>query len=145
MWMYVVVLLMFACLVWQTELYSLQFTQGQDTGISSIAVWGTCICVVVSLSVIDNMLLTPVVVQEDDLKKAVEESACLQRAYDKYVDQVIVNEDFDITFRKVVEALDTLSAEHQWVPVNWIYWHNESSISTYASVRDTDISPHNSL
>lgn len=55
------------------------------------------------------------------MKKAVEESACLQRAVDKYVDMVIVNEDFDITFRKVVEALDTLTSEHQWVPVNWIY------------------------
>lgn len=28
---------------------------------------------------------------------------------------VIINEDFDITFRKVVEALDALSHEHQWV------------------------------
>lgn len=59
--------------------------------------------------------------QDDDLISTVEESALLQRKYEKYVDSVIVNEDFDVTFRKVVEALDTLSHEHQWVPVNWIY------------------------
>lgn len=59
--------------------------------------------------------------QEDDLKRTVEESAMLQRAFDKYIDQVIVNEDFDMTFRKVVEALDKISNEHQWVPVNWVY------------------------
>lgn len=59
--------------------------------------------------------------EEDDLKRTVEESAMLQRAFDKYIDYVIVNEDFDVTFRKVVEALDKISNEHQWVPVNWVY------------------------
>lgn len=46
----------------------------------------------------------------------------MQRTYDKYINQVIVNNDFDVTFRQIVEALDTLTTEHQWVPVNWIYW-----------------------
>lgn len=53
--------------------------------------------------------------KDDDLISTVEESALLQRKYEKYLDMVIVNEDFDITFRKVVEALDALSHEHQWV------------------------------
>jgi hypothetical protein len=59
--------------------------------------------------------------QEEDLRQTLEESACLQRTYEKYIDLVIVNEDFDITFRKVAEALEALSTEHQWVPVNWVY------------------------
>lgn len=59
--------------------------------------------------------------KEDDVKKSLEESACLQRMYEKYIDLVIVNEDFDMTFRKVVEALEIISNEHQWVPVNWVY------------------------
>ncbi|XP_021701679.1 MAGUK p55 subfamily member 6 isoform X4 [Aedes aegypti] len=59
--------------------------------------------------------------EDDDLISAVEESALLQRKYDKYLDQVIVNEDFDVTFRAVTDALEALSHEHQWVPVNWIY------------------------
>ncbi|XP_031785756.1 MAGUK p55 subfamily member 6 isoform X6 [Nasonia vitripennis] len=59
--------------------------------------------------------------EEDDLKSTVEESAALQRAYEKYIDLVIVNEDFDHTFRQVVAALDALASEDQWVPVNWIY------------------------
>nr|KAF7431300.1 hypothetical protein H0235_004224 [Vespula pensylvanica] len=58
---------------------------------------------------------------EDDLKSTLEESAALQRAYEKYIDLVIVNEDFDQTFRQVIAALDALATEHQWVPVNWIY------------------------
>ncbi|OAD60844.1 MAGUK p55 subfamily member 2 [Eufriesea mexicana] len=59
--------------------------------------------------------------EEDDLKATLEESAALQRAYEKYIDLVIVNEDFDNTFRQVIAALDALATEHQWVPVNWIY------------------------
>ncbi|XP_046815537.1 protein PALS2 isoform X4 [Vespa crabro] len=58
---------------------------------------------------------------EDDLKSTLEESAALQRAYEKYIDLVIINEDFDQTFRQVIAALDALATEHQWVPVNWIY------------------------
>nr|XP_022911662.1 MAGUK p55 subfamily member 6 isoform X2 [Onthophagus taurus] len=59
--------------------------------------------------------------EEDDLKKTLEDSASMQRMYDKYIDLVITNKDFDSTFRQVIEALDNLTTEHQWVPVNWIY------------------------
>lgn len=59
--------------------------------------------------------------QDDELVNQVEESAMLQRKYEKYLDMVIVNEDFDQTFRQVLDALEVLSHEHQWVPVNWIY------------------------
>lgn len=59
--------------------------------------------------------------EEEDLLRMVDESACLQRTYEKYIDYVIVNEDHDETFRKVVQQLDTLSSEPQWVPVNWVY------------------------
>ncbi|XP_056633390.1 protein PALS2 isoform X2 [Diorhabda sublineata] len=59
--------------------------------------------------------------EEEDLKRTLEESASLQRAYDKYIDLVIPNNDFDTTFREIIEALEALTTEHQWVPVNWIY------------------------
>ncbi|KAI5742410.1 hypothetical protein M8J77_006990 [Diaphorina citri] len=59
--------------------------------------------------------------EEEDIKRTLEESACLQRSYERFIDKVIVNEDFDETFRTVVELLDTLSNKHQWVPVNWVY------------------------
>uniref|UniRef100_A0A1I8MZR1 Guanylate kinase n=1 Tax=Musca domestica TaxID=7370 RepID=A0A1I8MZR1_MUSDO len=59
--------------------------------------------------------------EDDDLISTVEESAFVQRKYEKYFDMVIVNEDFDDTFRQVVETLDEMSHQEQWVPVNWIY------------------------
>ncbi|XP_072378740.1 protein PALS2 isoform X2 [Diabrotica undecimpunctata] len=58
---------------------------------------------------------------EEDLKRTLEDSASMQRTYDKYIDMVIPNNDFDTTFRQIVEALEALTTEHQWVPVNWIY------------------------
>lgn len=60
--------------------------------------------------------------KDDDLISTVEESAFVQRKYEKYFDMIIVNEDFDDTFRKVVETLDQMTHEDQWVPINWIYW-----------------------
>ncbi|KAJ8920583.1 hypothetical protein NQ315_004722 [Exocentrus adspersus] len=59
--------------------------------------------------------------EEEDLKRALEDSASMQRTYDKYIDLVITNNDFDTTFRQIIEALESLTSEHQWVPVNWIY------------------------
>ncbi|XP_023032324.1 protein PALS2 isoform X2 [Drosophila willistoni] len=59
--------------------------------------------------------------EDDDLVATVEESSFVQRKYEKYFDMVIVNDDFDETFRQVVETLDQMSHEEQWVPVNWIY------------------------
>nr|SVE83562.1 EOG090X032R [Daphnia pulex] len=59
--------------------------------------------------------------EEEDFKNALEESARIQRIYEKYFDQIIINEDPDQTFRKVVEALEILSNQHQWVPVSWVY------------------------
>jgi len=59
--------------------------------------------------------------EEEDLKKTLEDSASMQRTYDKYIDLVITNNDFDSTFRQLIQALEALTSDHQWVPVNWVY------------------------
>ncbi|XP_066531225.1 MAGUK p55 subfamily member 6b isoform X2 [Hoplias malabaricus] len=56
-----------------------------------------------------------------DLKKTVDESARIQRAYRHYFDLTIVNDNLDAAFEKLQAALDKLFAEPQWVPVNWVY------------------------
>lgn len=72
--------------------------------------------------IFQQLIYLKIFLQEEDLLRMVEESACLQRTYEKYIDYVIVNEDHDETFRKVVQQLETLNSELQWVPVNWVYW-----------------------
>ncbi|CAK1603394.1 unnamed protein product [Parnassius mnemosyne] len=59
--------------------------------------------------------------EEEDMKKTLEESARIQRNYEKYIDLVIVNNNIDTTYSKIMDALHSLSTDHQWVPVSWIY------------------------
>ncbi|XP_068228631.1 protein PALS2 isoform X5 [Palaemon carinicauda] len=59
--------------------------------------------------------------EEDDFKRTMEESAKLQRAYDKYFDLVIINNDLNDTYNQILEAIERLSTEPQWVPVTWVY------------------------
>ncbi|KAJ3609652.1 hypothetical protein NHX12_024168 [Muraenolepis orangiensis] len=56
-----------------------------------------------------------------DLRKTVDESARIQRAYSHYFDLTIVNDNLDHAFQTLQAAVDKLGSEAQWVPVNWVY------------------------
>lgn len=59
--------------------------------------------------------------QENDLKKTVDESARIRRAYSHYFDLTIVNDNLDKAFDKLQEVVERLFIEPQWVPVSWVY------------------------
>lgn len=59
--------------------------------------------------------------QDVDLRKTVDESARIQRAYSHYFDLTIVNDNLDKAFETLQAAVDKLCSEPQWVPVNWVY------------------------
>lgn len=56
-----------------------------------------------------------------DLRKTVDESARIQRAYSHYFDLTITNDNLDAAFATLQGAVDKLTSEPQWVPVNWVY------------------------
>ncbi|XP_062894005.1 MAGUK p55 subfamily member 2b isoform X5 [Mobula hypostoma] len=56
-----------------------------------------------------------------DLKKTVEESSRIQRAYNHYFDHTIVNDNLDKAFQKLQASMEKLCTEPQWVPVSWVY------------------------
>ncbi|XP_077997196.1 protein PALS2-like [Glandiceps talaboti] len=56
-----------------------------------------------------------------DLQKTVEESARIQRLYNHFFDLTIVNENIDDAYDQLAKAVEQLSTEPQWVPVNWVY------------------------
>ncbi|KAF3691845.1 MAGUK p55 subfamily member 6 Dlgh4 protein P55T protein associated with Lin-7 2 [Channa argus] len=58
---------------------------------------------------------------ENDLKKTVDESARIRRAYSHYFDLTIVNDNLDKAFDKLQEAVEQLLTEPQWIPVSWVY------------------------
>ncbi|KAK1334830.1 hypothetical protein QTO34_004400 [Cnephaeus nilssonii] len=58
---------------------------------------------------------------DSDLKKTVDESARIQRAYNHYFDLIIVNDNLDKAFEKLQTAIENLRMEPQWVPISWVY------------------------
>uniref|UniRef100_A0A8C4GUI7 Protein associated with LIN7 2, MAGUK p55 family member a n=1 Tax=Dicentrarchus labrax TaxID=13489 RepID=A0A8C4GUI7_DICLA len=65
--------------------------------------------------------LTTKLLTENDLKKTVDESARIRRAYSHYFDLTIVNDNLDKAFDKLQEVVERLFIEPQWVPVSWVY------------------------
>ncbi|KAI1886152.1 hypothetical protein AGOR_G00211060 [Albula goreensis] len=65
--------------------------------------------------------ITTKLLTDTDLKKTVDESARIQRAYSHYFDLTIVNNNLDKAFEELQAAVNRLCTEPQWVPVNWVY------------------------
>ncbi|XP_041844768.1 MAGUK p55 subfamily member 6a [Melanotaenia boesemani] len=65
--------------------------------------------------------LTTKLLTENDLKKTVDESARIRRAYSHYFDLTIVNDNLDKAFDKLQDAVERLFVEPQWVPISWVY------------------------
>ena len=58
---------------------------------------------------------------EEDIVKNLEESARLQRAYASYYDKIIVNESWDDTYLKIMNAIEDVEHDSSWVPAKWVY------------------------
>ncbi|KAH0627383.1 hypothetical protein JD844_003012 [Phrynosoma platyrhinos] len=65
--------------------------------------------------------ITTKLLTDTDLKKTVDESARIQRAYSHYFDLIIVNDNLDKAFEKLQTATEKLRTEPQWVPISWVY------------------------
>ncbi|XP_036429096.1 MAGUK p55 subfamily member 2b isoform X5 [Colossoma macropomum] len=58
---------------------------------------------------------------DSELKRTVDESERIQRAYGHYFDLTIVNDNLDGAYRSLKVALERLSTDQQWVPVSWVF------------------------
>uniref|UniRef100_A0A3P8S2M1 MAGUK p55 scaffold protein 2b n=1 Tax=Amphiprion percula TaxID=161767 RepID=A0A3P8S2M1_AMPPE len=58
---------------------------------------------------------------DSELKRTVDESERIKRAYGHYFDLCIVNDGLEAAFRSLRSALEKLSTEQQWVPVSWVF------------------------
>ncbi|XP_072927723.1 MAGUK p55 subfamily member 2b isoform X5 [Hemitrygon akajei] len=68
-----------------------------------------------------DMGVTTKQLTDADLKKTVEESSRIQRAYNHYFDHTIINDNLDKAFQKLQASMEKLCTEPQWVPVSWVY------------------------
>lgn len=60
-------------------------------------------------------------IDESEFPGVLEESEGIERDYHAYFDLTIVNEDMGRCFNSLVEAVDLIRAEPQWVPISWLY------------------------
>eukprot|EP00794_Sanderia_malayensis_P017355 gene17355-19089_t len=58
---------------------------------------------------------------DQQLSETLEESQQLYDLYSHYFDLTMVNENFEDTYKKLKDEILSLSADTQWVPVNWVY------------------------
>ncbi|XP_054623891.1 MAGUK p55 subfamily member 2b isoform X4 [Dunckerocampus dactyliophorus] len=58
---------------------------------------------------------------DSELKRTVDESERIKRAYGHYFDLCIVNDGLEVTFRSLRAAMEKLFNEQQWVPVSWVF------------------------
>ncbi|KAM8988866.1 MAGUK p55 subfamily member 2 isoform 7-T7 [Guaruba guarouba] len=58
---------------------------------------------------------------EADARRTVEESSRIQRGYGHYFDLSLTNDDLELTFGRLREAMERLRVQPQWVPVSWVY------------------------
>ncbi|XP_036407897.1 MAGUK p55 subfamily member 2a [Megalops cyprinoides] len=58
---------------------------------------------------------------DSELKRTVDESGRIQRAYGHYFDLTIVNDNLEGAFRSLKASLERQGAQQQWVPVSWVF------------------------
>uniref|UniRef100_A0A673YCZ6 MAGUK p55 scaffold protein 2b n=1 Tax=Salmo trutta TaxID=8032 RepID=A0A673YCZ6_SALTR len=58
---------------------------------------------------------------DSELKRTLDESGKIQRAYGHYFDLNIINDSLEGAFCGLKTALERLSTEQQWVPVSWVF------------------------
>ncbi|XP_076122722.1 MAGUK p55 subfamily member 2b isoform X1 [Alosa pseudoharengus] len=58
---------------------------------------------------------------DSELKRTVDESERIKRAYGHYFDLNIVNDNLEGAYRSLRGALERLMSEYQWVPVSWVF------------------------
>ncbi|XP_067011595.2 protein PALS1 isoform X2 [Anabrus simplex] len=58
--------------------------------------------------------------KEDELKDIIEKAREMEDKYDHYFDKVIVNSDTDRAYHQLLNEINALEREPQWVPASWV-------------------------
>ena len=49
------------------------------------------------------------------------ESGKIEKQFNNYFDEIIVNDNFEETYRLIRKSLNDMTSKQQWVPVNWVH------------------------
>ena len=57
--------------------------------------------------------------QEEEFIRTVKHSQEIERKYKGSFDEMIVNDDFEETYRTICHMMDEQLKQHRWIPVEW--------------------------
>lgn len=60
------------------------------------------------------------IIQEEDLQEMLRASKELEDNYGKFFDLTVVNKDTEEAYNNIIEAIEGLEREEQWVPRDWV-------------------------
>lgn len=57
--------------------------------------------------------------QEDDLQEMIKTGEAMEREYGQYFDETIVNDDLQVAYFELNNAIERVTREALWVPAEW--------------------------
>lgn len=66
-----------------------------------------------------NILLLNTCLKDEELKETVEAGRQMEESFGHLFDLIIVNYDLDRAYDELLDAINRLQIEPQWVPVHW--------------------------
>ena len=58
--------------------------------------------------------------QDDEIKEIIESGRQMEDLFGQFFDQIIVNYDLDRAYDELLNAINRLEVEPQWVPLHWV-------------------------
>ncbi|PAA65754.1 hypothetical protein BOX15_Mlig011536g5 [Macrostomum lignano] len=59
--------------------------------------------------------------RDEDFRKSIQQSIHIERTYRHLFDSVLICDNFDSCYEQLEAVLESLTTEHQWLPVHWLY------------------------
>lgn len=66
------------------------------------------------------MVRCVVVLQDEALKDVIEKGREMEETYGHYFDYVLVNMDLDRSYDELLQEINRIETEPQWVPIHWV-------------------------
>lgn len=60
--------------------------------------------------------------QDDELKDIIEKAREMEENYIQYFDMIVCNYDLDRAYEELLEGINQLDVNPQWVPGTWVTW-----------------------
>ena len=58
--------------------------------------------------------------QDEDLKEIIEKAREMEEQFDHYFDLIIINQDVESAYQRLLHEINMLEREPQWVPAVWL-------------------------